>query len=247
MSRAPGRAVGWTLGLLVVLALVVGAVWAGSGPLRSIVSSAPPALGRAECTVTTQDGDVPLTREEAKAATTAVVRGADASAVPGVEPTVMERLTHGPPDDAGPSLRCRGHSSEGLEAQEITPSGLTPRAEAVRDAMIEVFGPLSLGGYAPGGVGHGHGENSTHYDGRAVDVFFRPVTEENRRQGWQLAHWLVAHAEDLDVQYVIFDDMVWGSRSPAGRWHPYNAPPPANEILRHLDHVHVDVVRGESA
>lgn len=159
----------------------------------------------------------------------------------------MERLTHGPPDDAGPSLRCRGHSSEGLEAQEITPSGLTPRAEAVRDAMIEVFGPLSLGGFAPGGVGHGHGENSTHYDGRAVDVFFRPVTEENRRQGWQLAHWLVAHAEDLDVQYVIFDDMVWGSRSPAGRWHPYNAPPPANEILRHLDHVHVDVVRGEPA
>ena len=57
----------------------------------------------------------------------------------------------------------------------------------------------------------------------------------------------MAHAEDLDVQYVIFDDMVWGSRSPAGRWHPYNAPAPANEILRHLDHVHVDVVRGEPA
>ena len=45
MSRAPGRVADWMWGLLVVLALVVGAVWAGSGPLRSIVSSAPPALG----------------------------------------------------------------------------------------------------------------------------------------------------------------------------------------------------------
>jgi hypothetical protein len=30
------------------------------------------------------------------------------------------------------------------------------------------------------------------------------VTEENRR--WILVHWLVAHADDLIIQYVIFDD-----------------------------------------
>ena len=101
-----------------------------------------------------------------------------------------------------------------------------------------------MGGFAPGGVGQGHGEESTHYDGRAVDVFFRPVTEENRREGWLLAHWLVAHAEDLDVQYVIFDDRFWSAHSSRGRWRDYDAPEPGNEILRHLDHVHVDVLRG---
>ena len=119
-------------------------------------------------------------------------------------------------------------------------------AERVRAAMTEVFGEQSLGGFAPGGVGQGHGEESTHYDGRAVDVFFRPVTEENRREGWLLAHWLVAHAEDLDVQYVIFDDRFWSAHLPRGQWHRYDAPAPANEILRHLDHVHVDVLGGDA-
>jgi len=70
------------------------------------------------------------------------------------------------------------------------------------------------------------------------------VTEENRRQGWILAHWLIAHAEDLDIQYVIFDDRFWSVHSSSGQWHSYDAPEPGNEILRHLDHVHVDVLRG---
>jgi hypothetical protein len=110
--------------------------------------------------------------------------------------------------------------------------------------MAAVFGEQSLGGFAPGGVGQGHGADSTHYDGRAIDIFFRPVTEENRRQGWLLAHWLVAHAKDLDIQYVIFDDRFWSAHLPRAQWHDYEAPDPANEILRHLDHVHVDVLGG---
>jgi hypothetical protein len=110
--------------------------------------------------------------------------------------------------------------------------------------MAREFGVQSLGGFAPGGVGQGHGEESTHYDGRAIDIFFRPVTEENRRQGWLLAQWLVAHADDLDVQYVIFDDQYWSAHHPRGQWEAYDAPDPGNEILRHLDHVHVDVLGG---
>ncbi|MFJ6001702.1 hypothetical protein [Arthrobacter sp. NPDC092385] len=133
-----------------------------------------------------------------------------------------------------------------LQTEELTATGLTPRAELVRTAMTEVFGEQSLGGFEPGGVGSGHGGDSTHYDGRAIDVFFRPVTEENRREGWILSHWLVAHAEDLDIQYVIFDDQFWSVRIARGGWHPYEAPAPANEILRHLDHVHVDVLAGEN-
>jgi hypothetical protein len=44
--------------------------------------------------------------------------------------------------------------------------------------------------------------------------------------------------------YVIFDDRVWSARSSRGLWWDYDAPAPGNEILRHLDHVHVDVLRG---
>lgn len=200
-----------------------------------------------ECTVTTSDGEVGLDRADAQLATTAVAlsaRGEETPDTSGLDDTVMQRLAEGPPEDAGPSLACRGSADSDLSEQQLTSSGLTPRAERVRESMTEVFGEVSLGGFAPGGVERS-GE-STHNAGRAIDIFFRPVTEENRRQGWMLAHWLVAHAEEHDIQYVIFDDRLWSAHSSPGQWQDYHAPDPDNEILRHLDHVHVDVLSGTS-
>ena len=135
--------------------------------------------------------------------------------------------------------------------QEMGENGLTPRADGVRRDLEIAFGDLSLGGFAPGGVSTGHQEGSTHYDGRAIDVFFRPVTDQARREGWAMAHYLQAHAGRLGVQYVIWDDRIWstGYRSQQG-WRDYRAPvddaTPADTraILEHRDHVHVDVVEG---
>lgn len=226
-----------TVGGLVVLAGLV-----GPGLVRAV---APDGMGTLlsghDCVVQTADGEVGLTRDQARLATTAAAGAGEGNAV---DPAVLERLRQGPPDDAGPSLSCRGTAADGLPEESLTASGLTPRAERVRQEMAQVFGEQSLGGFAPGGVGQGHGEESTHYDGRAIDVFFRPVSQEQRREGWLLAHWLVAHADELDLQYVIFDDLYWSAHSSRGRWSDYEAPAPANEILRHLDHVHVDVHRG---
>jgi hypothetical protein len=180
-------------------------------------------------------------------ATTAVAlqaRGIEGPDTSNIDEAVLQRLVEGPSEDSGPSLTCQGSAAHDLQEQQLSVTGLTPRAEQLREAMGEVFGDQSLGGFAPGGVGQGHGADSTHYDGRALDIFFRPVTEENRRQGWILAHWLVAHAEELDIQYVIFDDRFWSVHSTRGQWHHYDAPEPGNDILRHLDHVHVDVLGG---
>ncbi|THJ66866.1 hypothetical protein E8P82_07840 [Arthrobacter echini] len=190
-----------------------------------------------------------LDRDEAERATTAAAlqaRGLEAPDSSDIDQAVLQALAGGASGGPGPVLSCRGTAPGDLPEQSLTDTGLTPRAEEVRTAMVEVFGEQSLGGFAPGGVGQGHGEESTHYDGRAIDVFFRPITEENQRDGWLLAQWLVAHAESLDIQYVIFDDQFWSAHIDRGQWHPYEAPPPANKILRHLDHVHVDVVRGRS-
>lgn len=200
------------------------------------------------CTVETADGEIGLNRDEAKLATTAVAlssRGLETPDTSEIDGAVLQRLADGPEADAGPSLSCRAITADDLSQQEPSESGLTPRARQVRDEMTEVFGELSLGGFAPGGVDHGHQEDSTHYDGRAIDIFFRPVTEENRREGWLLAHWLVAHAEDLAIQYVIFDDQIWSAHSFQGQWQDYQVADPDNEILRHHDHVHVDVLEGE--
>jgi hypothetical protein len=124
--------------------------------------------------------------------------------------------------------------------------GLTPRAETLRLAMREVFGKQTLGGFEPKGVASGHIQGSAHYEGRAIDVFFRPVTAENQQRGWAQAHWAVAHAERLAVATVIFDRSIWSAHRSVSGWRDYHYPggPTENPILLHEDHVHVDVVEG---
>jgi hypothetical protein len=124
-------------------------------------------------------------------------------------------------------------------------SGLVRRAAIVRAELESVFGPLSLGGFAPGGVSTGHMEGSAHYEGRAVDVFVRPISAENTQRGWAMAHYLVAQADRLSINTVIFDDRIWhaGARSDDG-WTDYDVPSSSRgdrAILEHRDHVHVDV------
>jgi len=121
--------------------------------------------------------------------------------------------------------------------------GLTPRADGVRLAMRGVFGKQSLGGFDPRGVDSGHIDGSPHYDGRAIDVFFRPVTPENQRLGWQQANWSVAHADRLDLATVIFDSRIWSAHRSLEGWRDYSYPGGTdNPVLLHEDHVHVDVV-----
>jgi len=125
-------------------------------------------------------------------------------------------------------------------AQQPGRSGLTPDALAVRADVRRAYGPLPDGGYAPEGVRTGHQEGSAHYDGRAVDFFFRPLGAESNRAGWSLAQFLVARAERLRVETVIYDDEIWtAARSDEG-WRPYDVDSD-DPVLRHLDHVHVDV------
>ena len=148
----------------------------------------------------------------------------------------------------GPALTCvlAVTAGNGLATEPAGRLGLTPRAEALRLALREVFGRQSLGGFAPGGVTTGHIEGSAHYEGRAIDVFFRPITPETTRAGWQTALWAVAHADRLHLATVIFDRKIWTpSRSLQG-WRDYRYPGGAtdNPVLLHEDHVHLDVEHG---
>jgi hypothetical protein len=146
----------------------------------------------------------------------------------------------------GPALTCVVPLSagDGLHAEKQGRLGLTPRAETTLLALRSVFGAQSLGGFAPGGVNTGHIKGSAHYEGRAIDVFFRPITAENTARGWQEAMWCVAHAERLDVATVIFDRRIWTAARSVQGWRGYQYPGGAtdNPVLLHEDHVHVDVV-----
>ena len=127
-------------------------------------------------------------------------------------------------------------------------NGLTARANVVRDDIANAFGDLQLGGFEPDGVTDGHMEGSAHYEGRAIDIFFRPISADNKRHGWVLAQYLVANAGRLGIAHVIFDDRIWtaGDLSEEG-WRDFEPPdsedadPDTLAILEHRDHVHVDV------
>jgi hypothetical protein len=142
-------------------------------------------------------------------------------------------------------LSCQVRSASGAVQSEGS-QGLTPRAVAVRKDLERAFGRRSLGGFAPGGVENGHMEGSAHYDGRALDVFYRPADAQRKRQGWATAHWLVAHADRLSVATVIYDGRIWTARRSKQGWREYVPPGGnvSNAVLMHRDHVHVDVVRG---
>ncbi|NYE35314.1 hypothetical protein F4692_000418 [Nocardioides cavernae] len=127
---------------------------------------------------------------------------------------------------------------------EIDQTGLVPRATVVREDLESRFGTLSLGGFEPGGVSSGHMEGSAHYEGRAIDVFFRPINAENRKRGWAMASYLVANADRLDISTVIFDGRIWQARRSDDGWRDYRVPSSSGgdrAILEHRDHVHVDV------
>ncbi|MFT4008491.1 MAG: hypothetical protein QM655_00460 [Nocardioidaceae bacterium] len=131
-----------------------------------------------------------------------------------------------------------------VRPQTMGKSGLTARAARVRRELEKVFGEQSLGGFAPGGVSTGHMKGSAHYEGRAIDVFVRPISAANKRRGWAMAQWSVANADRLDIEHVIFDKRIWTSgRLSEKGWRDYVPPERSGDraILEHRDHVHVDV------
>jgi hypothetical protein len=224
-----------------------------------------PVLGP-PCQVALPDGQLDLSREDARAVTAlgatavrdgvpseqlvaevaAVLAGTDQPAGEPTDETADEAaaVAAAARGSAQGALSCRTIRAERLDEPE-GPGGLTPRAERLRVELEAAFGPQALGGFAPGGVDSGHIEGSAHYEGRAIDVFYRPVTPEGTERGWALAHWAVAHADELDVATVIFDRQIWSVRRAADGWRPYRHPSGDldNPVLAHEDHVHLDVAR----
>lgn len=78
---------------------------------------------------------------------------------------------------------------------------------------------------------------SLHGEGRALDVAF-PLTkyEDANPTGTALAHRLVAHADELGVQLVIFNRKIWSANRANENWRAYTG-----SAGPHLDHLHVEL------
>jgi len=220
--------------------------------------SAPPVVVK-DCWVPAPEGNVSLTADEAEELTTVAatatrpdsrevrVRRAVDRLDLDITPEQATTLTGSLVGSRSTQRLTCSYARLDVEPEDAGPSGLTPRACRLRAAWTEVFGPLIAGGFARGGVTSGHVDSSSHYDGRAIDVFFRPLgDEEQRRRGRVFAQWLVAHAQEHHVLSVIFADQIWTSWASYAGWREYVHPSgnSSNPVLRHLDHVHVAVESG---
>jgi uncharacterized protein YraI len=113
----------------------------------------------------------------------------------------------------------------------ISPSiepNLTSNARAVYRAVCAAFGDSvsSFGGYRAG-------DGGDHGSGRAVDIM---VSGE---PGWDIARYVQAHARDLGVTYVIYQQQMWMAGDPTSRWETMEDR--GSKTANHFDHVHVSV------
>ncbi|MCW2785082.1 MAG: hypothetical protein JWP74_1599 [Marmoricola sp.] len=213
----------------------------------------------AGCTVTVGSRTVELDRSEAEQVSAAVARvvrrsGSDANAVEAVRadsdlrPADAAAVASALTGRTRAALSCSYGGAGDAASPALGPDGLTARAERVRNDLAARFGQLPLGGFAPGGVHTGHMVGSAHYEGRAIDVFFRPITSADKRHGWALAQYLVANAARLQLSTVIFDGEIWTADHAGEGWRTYRVSHAGKSlatirILEHRDHVHVDVPR----
>ncbi len=234
------------LGVVVVLVLsalvLVGVRWWG---------------GSGECQVTVGERTVELGSGDAEAASAVAARAVRKRLSPAKAERAVAEVYDAPDGDVHlvtaaltgrvpRALSCRHGGADDEEADRLDAVGLTRRAAAARRDVSRAFGPQKLGGFAPGGVRSGHMVGSAHYEGRAVDVFFRPVTKENRVEGWAMAQYLVANAERLALSTVIYDGRIWTARRSFQGWRTYRVDHSGRSaatvaILEHRDHVHLDV------
>jgi len=244
---------GLAAGVVLAAVLLVGVLVVVQRP--SLLSSALPGVD--DCTVEVDGTEVGLSTAEAERASDVAARSVRLSLPQRTTTAALVGELDLPREEAAAvAAALKGASPGGLtclhggastsDSVRLDERGLSPRAATLRRELLAAYGDLPLGGFAPGGVDSGHMPGSAHYDGRAVDVFFRPVAEPNLRRGWAVASWLVAHADRLGVETVIFDRRIWTARRAVQGWRDYTPDTSGRsadvaEILEHRDHVHVDV------
>jgi hypothetical protein len=213
--------------------------------------------GAADCTVGVGKRSVDLSTDQAESGASAAARAVRLKRpLRSLQATLADRLDLSAADAAlvasaltgrtQHALSCRHGGAGDEEPDRLNRLGLTERAARVRSDLRRAFGPQQDGGFAPGGVTSGHMPGSAHYEGRAVDVFFRPIAARQATRGWAVAQYLVAQAQRLEIDTVIFDGRIWTARRAAQGWRDYVPDTSGRSarvaaVLEHRDHVHVDV------
>lgn len=94
----------------------------------------------------------------------------------------------------------------------------------------------SYGGYACRQNTANSKKTSVHGTGRAIDVFIPLVGgQADNDKGDPVANWLIKNAQQIGVQYIIWDRTQWSAAKSGTKVSGYGGPHP------HHDHLHVEL------
>lgn len=111
--------------------------------------------------------------------------------------------------------------------------GSQPGTRALAAWVLGAYGELgarNLGIYNCRPIRGTNRTTSLHGEGRAWDAGFAVGDPDAN----VLANALVAHSQELGIQCVIYERLIWSARYPDSGWRKYNGTNP------HLDHLHIE-------
>ncbi|WP_413248329.1 D-Ala-D-Ala carboxypeptidase family metallohydrolase [Sinomonas flava] len=109
-----------------------------------------------------------------------------------------------------------------------------PGARALADQWLRLTGRKG-GTYNCRSIAGTGGKPSIHGEGRAIDIYARADDPAQRAQTEAYIAWLIAHAVELQVGYIIWNRRQWSWPRRSAGWRPYNGASP------HTDHAHVEL------
>ncbi len=116
--------------------------------------------------------------------------------------------------------------------------GITPGAQVLKDWLLDAFPQIrSIGGYSCRPINGDSSTMSVHATGRALDVMIPTVDgDADNDLGDPIGNYLIEHAEEIGIQYIIWDLWTWnGSRAAGNKERMYGGAHP------HNDHLHVEL------
>jgi len=216
--RRPGhRALLKTTGGLVA---AVGVVSAWTGPV-----SAMPGFDLADATTSPAAATVKAPRTALAAPSWGQI-GFEATARPKPKPKPKPKPAAAAKADRLTADRTETAASRGIRRSGLRGElGLTQNGLVVLNAIRDNFPQVtSYGGFRPGDMDHGTGS--------AVDAMV-----SSRGTGDAVAAYVMDHAAELNVKYIIWYQRIWYPSS--GTWKPMEDR--GGFTANHMDHVHVSV------
>lgn len=111
-----------------------------------------------------------------------------------------------------------------------------PGTRALGEHLKSKFSKVThIGGYSCRRNTASPSKMSVHGTGRAIDVHLNEIGgDADNASGDPVANWLIMNAQNIGVQYLIWDQTSWGAHRSGDKHRKYNAIP-------HTDHLHVEV------